>query len=258
MLWAMMDALSIVTLVNNDELYAQLTRSLAGQGAGLSFHFIPIRADDLGWNAATALNHGLQQSVTDWVILAHQDVIFPRSWASQLVTALEGLPLEAAVVGLVGIRPDGSFAGHIRDPHGHSRWPPLPSGVVSVDEHVIVVRRGSELRFDEANPGFHCYGTDICLTARRSGFACVVVDAPVVHLSGGRIDPSFQSAAEWLLNKWGRECRGIIPTCAKIIHRVSPCNLLHVISIRSRRRASENSVRSACTCGRTDLPGPTG
>jgi len=239
---------SVVSLVNDDTLYSQFRRSLdASQGEG-SLEFIPVHADSRGWNAATALNDGIENAHADWVILAHQDVLCPVSWKQRLSSAVAGLSPKVAIVGLVGIRPDGSFAGHVRDPHGHHRWLPLPSQVMSIDEHVIVLRKSSGVRFDPENPGFHCYGTDICHSARQIGFEAVVVDAPVVHLSGGRIDEKFQVAAMWLLRKWGRSVRYVIPTCARLNYRIRPGNLPLLLRIRNNWQASQLPGIADCDC----------
>lgn len=248
----MAPTLSVVTIVNNEALYAQFRRSLAQ--TSLPIQFLPVHADPLGWNAALALNAGIAGTSGEWIILAHQDVVCPPHWVDRLVGAIERLPTEVAVVGLVGIRPNGGFAGHVRDPHGHLRWPPLPARVWSLDEHLIVLKRRSGLRFDPANPGFHCYGTDLCLTARNGGLTALVIDNPVVHLSGGRLDESFAEAADWLLTKWGGETGGVIPTCARLLYRARIGNLWRVLRIRASWRRSQSPARSRCACTQTESP----
>jgi hypothetical protein len=57
---------------------------------------------------------------------------------------------------------------------------PLPARVASPDELLLAVPRYTPLRFDPAL-GFHCYGADIALQARRRGLAAVAVDAPCPH-----------------------------------------------------------------------------
>jgi hypothetical protein len=50
-----------------------------------------------------------------------------------------------------------------------------------LDELLMIVRADSGVTFDPDLPGFHCYGADLCLSARDKGMKSYVVDAPVVH-----------------------------------------------------------------------------
>ncbi|MFU8829927.1 MAG: hypothetical protein ACNA8P_10915, partial [Phycisphaerales bacterium] len=172
----------------------------------------------------------------------HQDVLFPAGWLRTVKTQLQLLPDNAAIVGLVGCTRKGCFRGHVIDPHGHAYWGPLPTRVTSLDEHVLLVRPNIGLRFDESIPHFHCYGTDIVLAAEAAGYTAHAVDAPVVHLSGGQLDASFDESAKVLLDKWGKSMGGVIPTCAKLLStpdrafwRYASCRLARY---RSRHSAS--------------------
>jgi hypothetical protein len=244
----MPDKLCIVTLVNNEYLYARSKKSLERQADTNVLKFIPIDADINGWNAARALNSGIDESHSEWVLCTHQDVIFPDGWIENFSSAIRGIPDSVVIIGLVGVRANGSFAGHIKDPNGHQRYAPLPASVFSIDEHVIIIRRDSGIRFDEANPNFHCYGADICLSARKQGFDCIVIDAPVIHLSTGKLDYKFRASSEWLLRKWGKDADYIIPTCAAIIYKNTMLNYLHRALVRLNRRLSAKSSKSKCTC----------
>jgi hypothetical protein len=46
---------------------------------------------------------------------------------------------------------------------------------------VLVLRKSSQLRFNADLPGFHFYGTDICLAAAARGVACYAFSAFCVH-----------------------------------------------------------------------------
>jgi GT2 family glycosyltransferase len=189
-----------------------------------------------GWNAAQGLNRGLDQADTPWVVFSHQDVLFPTGWRTSVTRMLSSMPDSVAVVGLVGTRVDGRYRGHIVDPNGRSYWGPLPADVLALDEVVLVLRRGSGLRFDEEVPGFHCYGTDLCLRARSRGLRVMAVDAAVRHLSSGRIDESYDKAARWILERWGKEFGYIIPTPATILEDLDRASFLRHMLFRWRRR----------------------
>jgi len=240
--------LSIVAIVNNKEKYKKSRKSLEIQAGKWSLDFIPVDADKKGWNAATALNYGIKKSKSDWVVCCHQDVVFPERWLEKFNNVIQSIPDDVVIIGLVGIMMNGRFTGHIRDPHGHKRWTPLPAFVNSIDEHLIIVRRNSGILFDEGTPYFHCYGTDICMTAWKKSYQCIVVDLPVVHQSGGTLDEYFEISSEWLLSKWGKDCDYIISTCATLIYRINLKNLKKLFFIRLNRRISLNSKKIKCEC----------
>lgn len=242
------EKLSVITLVNDSELYARSRASLDSQGGDIGIEFIPIFADKQVWNAATALNYGVERATSDWVVCAHQDVLFPDFWLSRFISSLAALPEKAAVAGLVGQRPNGSFAGHVKDPHGHLIWGPLPARVMSVDEHFIALRKSLGPRFDPENPGFHCYGTDICLSVLELGFQAFVVDAPVIHRSAGKIDSSFGVSSAWLLKKWGYKYLDVIPTCAALLEKRHFYNRLRKARIKIMRRLSTKPGVHVCDC----------
>lgn len=246
----MVDKLSIVTIVNNENLYSKSRISLERQGDDNYFEFISINADKMGWNAAKSLNHGIEQAKSDWVICAHQDVVFPDGWLASFLTEINKIQQKVAVIGLVGNRALGRFVGHILHPHGHSRWTPLPSKVISVDEHVIIINRKLNVRFDETNPGFHCYGADICLSAKKQGYESLVIDAPVVHLSGGKIDNSFHVSSDWILKKWGKTTNNTIPTSADVITIPGFCNILKRAIIHFNRVISIRYSFYHCSCNK--------
>lgn len=233
--------LSVITLVNDASMYVTMRRSLMRQQAGNDVQWIAVDADAGGLNAAAGLNEGLGQARGSWMICAHQDVVFPRGWWGAVSAGIETWRQRhgrvPAVVGLVGVRDNGAFRGAVDDPHGFCRWTPLPSDVCSVDEHVIIVRRDAALRFDPQTPGFHCYGTDIALEARRRGLDVIAVDAPVAHRSPGRVDDSFARSARWLLGKWGPTMQGVIPTCAAMLVD-DGASLARRLMVRFNRRVS--------------------
>lgn len=243
---------SVVSLVNKEHLYRSCRESLECQAPAGTFDFIPINADAENLNAATAYNRGLEKAMHEFVIFVHQDVLFPKGWLIKAVAGIESFTSSAAVFGLVGVRSNGRTAGHISDPHGHMRWLPMPAKVISLDEHLIILRKSSGLRFDPENPGFHCYGADICLSARAKGVESWVIDAPVTHLSGGKVDDSFFKAADWLLAKHGRALNDVIPTCANLIYKKTLLNIIRLRSVRRNRGWSFSPANSSCDCG--DLP----
>jgi hypothetical protein len=82
---------------------------------------------------------------------------------------------------------------------------------------VIVVRKASGLSFDPALPGFHLYGTDICLEAGRRGQSCYVISNFCIHNSNGLdvLPWPFWKSYLFLRSKWRRRLPVKTP-CATI------------------------------------------
>lgn len=237
---------SVVTMVNDDELYALSKETLNEQHGLGEVQWLPVWPDQIGCGATTALNTGIEQAQADWVVLAHQDVLYPAGWWGRVKAQLDAYTSElVGVAGLVGIDRQGHHHGHVLDAHGHLWSECLPRRVVGLDEHVLIVRKSSGLRFDPDLPGFHCYGTDICLEARRQGFAAITLDAPVIHLSPGKIDDSYFVTSDWMLKKWRPVTGAVIPTPAWVIYDRSLRGLPHRAWIEFSRRFLKPERRQA-------------
>jgi hypothetical protein len=118
-------------------------------------------------------------------------VLLPDGWFDQLsraITDLAATDPSWGVLGVLGFDVNGVARGAVYS-SGLGRLvgirPDSPVPVRTLDEVVLVVRRAAGLRFDEALPGFHLYGTDLCLEAARRGFSCYAIDAGCVHNSNG-------------------------------------------------------------------------
>ncbi|PCJ70533.1 MAG: hypothetical protein COA62_08120 [Rhodobiaceae bacterium] len=161
-------------------------------------------------SAAAAYNAGLDETDGNIVVLVHQDVYFPKNWDAQLlagIAAIEKKDPNWAIIGIYGVRPDGSHVGRVWS-SGIERELgeafDAPATVTTIDELVIVVNRRSGLRFDENLPGFHLYATDIALAAADKGRGVYVVHAPVVHNSVPVLSLSgaYVQAYKYLQKKW--------------------------------------------------------
>ncbi len=161
-------------------------------------------------SAGQAYNSGMKASASDMIVFAHQDVYFPQGWfgsVARTITAISAKDPDWGVLGVYGISLSGAEAGHLystglRRVLGCPFEEPLE--VSSLDEVVLIVRRSSGLQFDEKLPGFHLYGADICLEARRKGLKCYAISAFCVHNSNGldRLPPSYSRAYFYMRDKW--------------------------------------------------------
>lgn len=140
-------------------------------------------------NVGQLYNDAARDAKHDLIFFLHQDVYLPSTWEAQLNTSLERLEVtdpDWGVVGAVGAIPaqdriHRTLVGHWRDPHQYRRSRDLPQEVQSLDEMWLGLRRDQGLSFDPDLPGFHCYGVDICLSARARGLRCYALDTLVWH-----------------------------------------------------------------------------
>lgn len=202
--------------------------------------------------AGKAYNEGIAQATREILVFAHQDVYLPESWLKNLAGAIRRLELfdpQWGVLGPVGVTGDERIAGHVYST-GLQDYVGAPFGgfypAMSLDEMVLVLRRSSGLRFDEALPGFHLYGTDICLEARRRGLSSYIVPAFCIHNSNGvaRLPRPFWQAYLFLRRKW--RSRLPVATCCTRITR--DCWPLIRKSARDFLRASLRLDRVGTRC----------
>jgi glycosyltransferase involved in cell wall biosynthesis len=161
-------------------------------------------------SASKAYNAGLDRSHGDLVVFVHQDVFFPPGWIERLRQAARHLDASDpnwAVLGVFGLDAQSHGCGRVYST-GLQRTVgsplPFPARVQSLDEVVLVVRRSSGLRFDDALPGFHLYGTDLCQEAGRRGFSAYVFEGFCVHNSNGIsvLPRDYWKAWVYMRRKW--------------------------------------------------------
>jgi SAM-dependent methyltransferase len=162
-------------------------------------------------SAAEGLNAAIAQARNEIVVLAHQDVYLPAGWIARVLDQYAAV--DAMSNGRIGVMGVYGVAGTSRGVERFSRVVDrdtlldeagaLPAPADSLDELALIVPKSSPLRFDPAL-GWHLYGTDICLAAKRAGLLSVVIDAPCYHdsRSGYRLPPEFEESKTILRKKW--------------------------------------------------------
>jgi SAM-dependent methyltransferase len=174
-------------------------------------------------SAAEGLNRGLARARHRLVLCVHQDVYLPRGWLGRYLHQYRRAEQSYGPLGVVGVygvtRGAGgpARAGHVADRYRLLREsPPLPALVETLDEVLLAVPKQAGLSFDPRF-GFHFYGADICLEARRRGLASVAVDALLLHNSRGYGVPPepFFASGSVLAAKWARELP-LATSCAVI------------------------------------------
>jgi len=209
---------SVIAAVNNQEvLDSCLLRSPE-----------VTKATDLIWqrgyaSAAQAYNEAIDKATTDILVFAHQDVFLPAGWLSQLQKSLEWFAQndpQWAVAGIWGVQRSGARCGNVYCTGlgkrlGTDFAPPVE--VRTVDELLFVVRKSSGVRFDKNIPGYHMYGTDICLEAQRRGLKTYAISAFCIHNTNGygMLPWQFWKAYLLMRRKW-KQALPIITPCAEI------------------------------------------
>lgn len=170
-------------------------------------------------SAATAYNDALRKTNSEIVVFAHQDVFFPSGWGNSLNDGLCWLEKHDpmwAVAGVFGLNQDGDGKGYVYST-GLQRMVgqmlEFPVAVRSLDELVIILRRSAGLPFDGQLPGFHLYGTDICLEASRRGYRSYALPCFCIHNSNGMrvLPPDYCKPYLYMRRKWWPELPIITP-----------------------------------------------
>jgi len=174
-------------------------------------------------SAAAAYNSAIDKARSDLLVFVHQDVYLPQGWLASLQRALDLLSEvdpNWGVAGVYGVNKswdDGTGFLYCAE---YGRLGNSFDGVRevrSLDEVLLVMRKSSNLRFDERLPGFHMYGADICLEARRRGMKSYAISAFCIHNTNGyRMLPlQFWRCYLFMRKKWRLELP-VATSCTEI------------------------------------------
>jgi glycosyltransferase involved in cell wall biosynthesis len=215
---------SLISAVNDRSI---LTNSLLGSSVHKEAHEF-IQQEGFR-NASSAYNAAINDATGDYLVFAHQDIYLPNGWNESLCNAIHWLGRNSpnwGVLGVFGVNDRANSVGHVYSTGlGRPVGKPFrePSKVSTLDEIILIIRRDSGLSFDSALPGFHLYGTDICLEARSRGFPCYAFPGYCIHNTNGisYLPVSFWKAYFFLRRKW----RAVLPVatpCTQITWSAFP------------------------------------
>lgn len=160
--------------------------------------------------ASKAYNDGIDEATNELLVFAHSDVFFPHGWLDRLTRAIRDIASvdpNWGVIGVIGISTERRLAGYVYSTGLRNTVGGDFAGAVeavSLDEMVLIIRKSSGLRFDESLPGFHLYGTDICLQARASHMKSYIISDFCIHNSVGikYLPWAFWRAYLYLRSRW--------------------------------------------------------
>lgn len=215
---------SIVTLVNDEKMYIDLLNDIKNQDCNFDFEIIALPNFNNEYSScAEALNIGLDIAEGEYVLMTHQDLRIPSNWFENIMDHIKSLIANDVKFGVLGMA--GSWVGNNTEggviylTGNEQKYKGTPfehkTEVQCLDELCLIVKRSSEVRFDEiVCDNYHCYGTDLCLNYLSRGFHNFAINAPCIHLSDGFKNlcdieklNKYTNSSYMVFKKW----RGIIP-----------------------------------------------
>ncbi len=180
-------------------------------------------------SAGQAYEAGIAEAKNEILVFAHQDVYLPQGWLNGVrgcMAQLHHRDPNWGVLGPSGVANSTDFVGYVHSTGlRRTLGAPFdrPIECLTLDEMLLIMRRSSGLMFDDRLPGFHLYGTDICLQARRRNVKSYVIPAFCIHNSNGivRLPKSFWQAYLYLRRKWWKQLP-ISTTCTTITRWCGP------------------------------------
>lgn len=176
----------IIAAVNNDEVLNSCLLASPDLHSG-----IQVNIQRGAKSAAEAYNAGIKATTAEIMVFVHQDVYLPQGWLDILNDTLKKIEKQDSNWGVLGLY----GKDRMNNGHGHVYSTGLQrvlgksfSGIIEVetlDEMVLILKRLSDLKFDESVPNFHLYGADICLQAKAHNMRSYVFPAFAIHNSNG-------------------------------------------------------------------------
>jgi hypothetical protein len=199
-------SITFVVAVNNRDILANnFLASACLQGK----HKHQILIQEGFASASKAYNDGIDKSANDVIVFAHQDILFATDWITDLERALDALEEtdpDWGILGCYGETLNDGGRGYILSGEQGILGKPFaqPAAVQTLDELVLIMRKSSGMRFDDGLPGFHLYGTDICMEAAKRGRKSYAISAFCIHNAAQTVmlPAEFYRGFRYLKNKW--------------------------------------------------------
>lgn len=153
-------------------------------------------------SAAQAFNENVvKHAPGEITVLVHQDVFLPPGWTDSMEAIFDNMKF--GVAGCVGCFGQLLYADVYASPTIYLDFNlhMLPHQVDSLDELILIFPSNTEIRLDE-ELGWHMYGADACVKAKKLGQQALVIKNRVVHYSKRtEFDPKFYESARIFRDK---------------------------------------------------------
>lgn len=153
-------------------------------------------------SAAEAFNENIvKHPPGEITILVHQDVFFPPNWTDRMEGIFDNLKF--GVAGCVGCGGYQIYSDVYASPTAYLDFNinQLPAKVDSLDELILIFPSDTPIRLDP-DLGWHMYGADACVKAKKLGLDALVIKNCLVHYSKRtEFDPKFYTSADIFRDK---------------------------------------------------------
>ena len=216
--------LHICTLVTNRPQYVEMKASFLAAGFDDSVCRYTSFDNTAGneFEPYSLINRLLAETPEPYLVLCHQDILLNRghdfTTLRQIIKELDQADPRWAIFGNAGCTDAFEFIVRLSDPTQwqdvdnpltadkpltHERMP--PQAVHSLDENFLLLKTAANVHASPHLSGFHLYGTDLCLNARRAGHTCYVADFNLTHLSPGNFGADFERSRGLFIDRWNQE-----------------------------------------------------
>jgi hypothetical protein len=209
---------SIVCVFNDALVFEQcLHQSLLNQDH--PYELIPVDNRANAFRSATeALNAGARKASGEYVIFAHQDVVFlDKSSLGRFLRSVQSIDGALGWCGIAGRDRKGFWRGILRD-RDFISGEPFDSHleVQTLDELLLCRRRDQHCFFDESLDGWHAYGVDACCDAIRRGEKNYVIETSLWHASKALNTAKLRESHKFIYGKHYAAIGSIMTTCGRI------------------------------------------
>lgn len=215
----MTEAISFIVAANDDEV---LHTNFLASGIFSGNHPHEIIIQKKFNSASIAYNDGIEKCKNDLMVFTHQDMYFPEGWDKTLkedLHLIEQQDPKWGVIGCFGIDHTGTGHGYIYC-NGQKKIlgkKTAPKKIRVLDEIVLIFKKSSGLKYDPLLPGFHMYGTDICLISESGSRQNYAISNLAVHntLRIKFLAADFMKSLEYIRKKY-KKMMPIITPCFNI------------------------------------------
>lgn len=203
-------------------------------------------------SASSALNAGAKKCTQDIIVFLHQDIEFDNEHTLEFICQEAE---KGKIVGVAGRKANGGSLvttiddGVNRERHHSFLFQSSCEEVMTCDECLIAMSRETynlvggfnEKDFD----GWHFYGVDLCLRAKKKGIQSCVVPSKLWHKSKGSKDKNWRFYEQRLRRIYKKDYKVIYYACGKCYTNLMKYFFMRLFqSTRKRIRRVKKSLFS--------------
>lgn len=205
--------ISIVCAYNNEEILNKALKKTLEQQVGIEYELLAIDSKIYDFkSAAETLNYAGDKANGEYIIFAHQDIVFENK--NDLINLYNLCRKNKfGIAGVAGcVYENGTFYTISNIHHGKEHklattkaLGTQPKEVDSLDECLIIVPKNIFQKYKFSNLGktWHLYGTDYSLKMKVNGYKVLVLPIDLWHLSeGASLNPNYFDAIKKLAKQY--------------------------------------------------------